>query len=276
LNQSFAAAGTHALPSRLSFAVATFSAGDVMALTDEMGEQGLWLFRWRSYLPTALLVLLFPASLLGLRWPFGSYEFHMRWEFACFTLSFLGLAIRCATVGCVPGGTSGRGTRDQIAKVLNTTGWYSVLRHPLYFGNYLIGLGVTLVWFDWWAPVIYTLFFWLYYERIMFAEELFLEAKFGDDFRKWAASTPAFFPRFSRWRSSELPFSMKTVLRREYSGLLLLVILHSGMEVIEHIWLDRQLRLGPYWTFTLIAAIGIYITLSVMKKHSRLLVVRGR
>jgi protein-S-isoprenylcysteine O-methyltransferase Ste14 len=247
-----------------------------MALTDEMGEQGLWLFRWRSYLPMALLILLFPASLLGLHWPFGSYDFHVHWEFACLVLSFLGLAIRCGTIGCVPEGTSGRGTRNQSAKVLNTTGWYSIVRHPLYLGNYVIGLGVTLVWFDWWAPVIYTLFFWLYYERIMLAEERFLEEEFGDAFRQWSTSTPAFVPRFSQWRSSSLPFSMRTVLRREYSGLLLLMLLHSGMEVIEHIWLDGRPALGPYWTIALVTSIVLYVALAVLKKHTRLLCVSGR
>jgi protein-S-isoprenylcysteine O-methyltransferase Ste14 len=247
-----------------------------VALADEMGEQGIWLFRWRSYLPIGLLILLFPASLLGLHWPFGSYAFHIRWEFACLMLSFLGLALRCAAVGCVPAGTSGRGTYTQLAHELNTTGWYSVVRHPLYLGNYLIGLGVTLVWFDWWAPVIYTLFFWVYYERIMFAEEQFLEARFGDEFRAWAASTPAIIPRFSLWHPSPLPFSFRTVLRREYSGLMLLVLLHAGMEVIEHMWLDRRVYLGPYWSMTLILAVGIYVTLSRLKKHTRLLHVDGR
>jgi hypothetical protein len=68
-----------------------------MTLCDETGRQGLWLFRWRSHLPIALLALQFPASLLDLHWPFGSYKFHVRWEFACLSLSFLGLAIRAAT-----------------------------------------------------------------------------------------------------------------------------------------------------------------------------------
>jgi protein-S-isoprenylcysteine O-methyltransferase Ste14 len=247
-----------------------------MALTEEMGQQGRWLFRWRSYLPIALLAILFPASLLGLHWPFGSYRFHVEWEFACLGLSFLGLAIRAATVGCVPAGTSGRGTRMQSAEKLNTTGWYSVVRHPLYLGNYLIGLGVTLVWFDWWAPVIYTLFFWLYYERIMLAEERYLEARFGDHFRRWAASTPAFVPRFSQWRSPDLPFSIRTVLQREYSGLLLLVLLHAGMEVIEHLWLDGRGMLGWPWIGLLVGALALYGILSVLKKRTVLLSVRGR
>jgi hypothetical protein len=191
-------------------------------------------------------------------------------------LSFLGLAIRCGAVGFVPGGTSGRGTRSQSAKTLNSTGLYSVVRHPLYLGNYLIGLGVTLVWFDWWAPVIYTLFFWLYYERIMLAEEQFLDEQFGGEFRRWAAATPAFVPRLSNWRRPSLPFSARTALRREYSGLFLLVLLHSGMEVIEHLWLEGCPTLGPYWTTTLVAAVFIYAALATLKKHTRLLHVCGR
>lgn len=58
-----------------------------MALTDEMGMQGSWLFRWRSYVPIMLLVLMLPPSLLGLHWPFGSYAFHKVWELVCLLIS---------------------------------------------------------------------------------------------------------------------------------------------------------------------------------------------
>jgi protein-S-isoprenylcysteine O-methyltransferase Ste14 len=246
-----------------------------MSLTEEMGRQGLWLFRWRSYLPLVLVVL-FPASLIGLHWPFGSYELHEYWEFGCIAISLLGLAVRCATVGFVPAGTSGRNTQAQMAKELNTTGVYSVVRHPLYVGNYLIGLGVTLVWLNWWVPLVYTLCFWVYYERIMVAEERFLEQKFGDSFQKWAASTPAFVPRFSQWRSPALPFSVRTVLRREYTGLMLLVLLHSGIEVTEHVWIDGRPEFGPGWTIALVATFAVYVTLLTLKKRTKLLSVSGR
>lgn len=246
-----------------------------MALTDEMSRQGLWLFRWRSYLPLVLLFLL-PASLIGLHWPFGSYEFHEVWEFFCLMLSFVGLAVRCATVGFVPAGTSGRGTGEQCAEVLNTTGLYSVVRHPLYLGNYLIGLGVMLVWINWWVPLVYTLFFWVYYERIMVAEERYLEGKFGDRFRRWAVSTPAFIPRFSQWRRPSLPFSVRSVLRREYTGLMVVVLLHSAIEVTEHIWMEGRPKFGPDWTITLVAATAVYLTLRMLKKRTELLNVAGR
>ena len=43
------------------------------------------------------------------------------------------------------------------------------------------------------------LVFWLYYERIMLAEEEFLRARYGKAFDDWAARTPAFLPNFRHW-----------------------------------------------------------------------------
>ncbi len=56
-------------------------------------------------------------------------------------ISFFGLALRVIVVGHAPYGTSGRNTREQVADTLNTTGMYSIVRHPLYLANYLIILG---------------------------------------------------------------------------------------------------------------------------------------
>lgn len=250
-----------------------------MALTDEMGAQGAWLFRWRSYLPILFVAFLLPPSLYGLHWPFGSYRLHEFWELACLAISLTGLAIRCATVGFVPKGTSGRGTSKLNASVLNTTGMYSLVRHPVYLGNFIIGLGVTMVWFDWWAPVIYTLCFWLYYERIMIAEERYLELQFGDAFRQWASATPPFLPwpsQIRRWKRPALPFSLLSTLRREYSTLVLVVALHAGMEAIENFWIDGQLSLGFEWEYIIICAILIYVAIRSIKKRTRLLNAQGR
>ena len=55
-------------------------------------------------------------------------------------ISFLGEAIRIFTVAYTPAGTSGRNTKQQLADTLNTTGIYSLLRHPLYLGNFFMFL----------------------------------------------------------------------------------------------------------------------------------------
>jgi protein-S-isoprenylcysteine O-methyltransferase Ste14 len=250
-----------------------------MSLIDEMGMQGAWLFRWRSYIPVALLALMLPPSLLGLHWPFGSHRFHNVWELVCLAVSLLGLAIRCATVGFVPAGTSGRGTTKLSAKALNTTGLYSLVRHPVYVGNYLVGLGVTLVWFDWWAPVTYSLSFWLYYERIMIAEEQFLLNQYGNEFLQWAKYTPSFIPtpsQFTRWKRPALPFSFVSTVRREYSTLVLVVALHAGMEAIENYWMGGRLSFGREWGPVLGCTLALYAFLAFLKKRTWALKVSGR
>ena len=100
-------------------------------------------------------------------------------------LSTLGLALRAAVVGRTPHRTSGRNTLEQVADSLNTTGMYSLVRHPLYLGNFVGWLGVALFPRD---PVVLlgsVLAYAIYYERIMMAEERFLRGRFGGAFERF-------------------------------------------------------------------------------------------
>ncbi len=246
-----------------------------MSLKDELGNQGNWLFRWRSYLPL-VVVPLFVVAVATMRWPLGSPSFHKFWEVFCLVVSFAGLAIRVKTVGHALRGTSGRNTKAQRAEALSTTGVYSVVRHPLYLGNYLIGLGAVLVPFEFWFFSLYTLLYWLYYERIMMAEERFLVSMFGDSFEEWAKQTPAFIPRMSQWIPPEYPFSFKTVLRREYTALLLIVILHSAIEVAEFLVIEHRFSFDPAWMAFLTFGIVSYCLLRTLKRRTNLFEVAGR
>lgn len=246
-----------------------------MNLQNAFERQGNWLFRWRSYLPIAFLPFLILA-VRDMHWPFGNPIVHEVLEFVCLAISFIGLFVRILAVGHAPAGTSGRNTKIQIAKSLNTTGMYSLLRHPLYLGNYLIGLGVVMVPAVWWLPVFYSLSFLLYYERIMFAEEVFLKHRFGEEYCAWAEVTPAFIPNLRLWRAASLPFSFVTICRREYTALALIVLLHFGIEVAEHIVIERRIALEPIWIALICSALGAYVILRTLKKQTCVLDVAGR
>lgn len=247
-----------------------------MALRTELEQQGNWLFRWRSYLPLLFLPVIAAALLQMRQWPLGSFHVHEAWEVVCLVVSFSGLAVRVLAVGYAPAGTSGRGTRGQMAESLNTTGIYSVVRHPLYLGNFLIVLGAVLVPLEWWLALLYVTAFWLYYERIVLAEEAYLYSLYGDEFAEWADQTPAFVPRLSHWIPAELPFSLRTVLKREYTALLVVIGLHAAIELVQHWVIEQRLRFGLPWELLLSGGVMSYLVLRSLKRHTCLLDAPGR
>ena len=114
-----------------------------MELRKKFENTGNWLFRWRSYLPL-IVIGIFLLSLRGYQYLGHSEKLDHLWEIFCLLISFFGLGIRVLTVGHTPKGTSGRNTKEQVADTLNTTGMYSIVRNPLYFGNFFMGLGAAL------------------------------------------------------------------------------------------------------------------------------------
>jgi protein-S-isoprenylcysteine O-methyltransferase Ste14 len=246
-----------------------------MSMHNEFVNSGSWLFRYRSFLP----LLIVPLVLVGL----DSFEYlgkdhatNELWQWVCFAVSLSGVAVRAITVGFVPAGTSGRNTKSQIADHLNTTGVYSLVRHPLYLGNYLMILGPMMFFHVWWLVAILTLVYALYYERIMFAEESFLRSRFGEQFDQWASRTPAFIPKLTGWRAPNLRFSWKSVLRREYSGVLLIALLFFLLDTAGDSLVEKRLTLDIIWVVVLASGAAIYVTLRTLKKSTALLNVEGR
>jgi lipid A Kdo2 1-phosphate O-methyltransferase len=246
-----------------------------MPLREEFESQGNWLFRWRSYVPLSLFVLL-AMAMSDFHYPRHQHQLQEYWMLCCLAVSLTGLGIRVLTVGYVPKGTSGRNTAHQVADQLNTEGMYSLLRHPLYLGNYLIWLGIPLFVHNFWLVAVFSLLFWIYYERIMFAEEEFLRRKFGWEYVQWATVTPAFIPRLSGWRRPQLPFSVRNVMRREYSALLGIVAAYCGLEVLEHIAVEQRFYFEVHWRFIAPAGLAIYLLLRTLKRRTHLLTVEGR
>lgn len=246
-----------------------------MSLRTELEESGRWLFRHRSYLPLLTLPAL-ASGLLSFTYIRGSSELDDIWSVFSMMISFLGLAVRVLTISCVPAGTSGRNTDRQIADVLNTSGMYSLLRHPLYLGNYLIMLGVVTFFHSWWLLLLMSCLFALYYERIMLAEEAFLRQRFGERFERWAAVTPAIIPRLQNWRRPDLAFSWRTALRREYSGFFLIIAAFVALEIISHSVVEGRLRVGWPWSALLAFGALVYLVLRTLKKKTRMLDVPGR
>ena len=246
-----------------------------MALKEDFENTGNWLFRWRSYLPL-IMISIFLLALREYEYPGNNEYLDHLWEVLCLIVSFIGFGIRVFTVGHTPKGTSGRNTKGQVAETLNTSGTYSVVRNPLYLGNFFMGLGLAMFAHLWWLTLIYILTFWLYYERIIFTEEEYLRNKFGDEYILWSNVTPVFVPKFRNYIKPDLPFSFKNVLRREYNGFFAVIVVLYVLEVAGDLIYKNKFEIDLMWYVLLGIGFIVWITLRTLKKYTSLLDVEGR
>ncbi len=244
-----------------------------MSLVHELEKNGNWLFRRRSWLP----VFIFVPSLFYIFFSGAvNMEFRPVTEICFLAVSFLGQVIRAITVGRTPKNTSGRNVGKQIAEQLNTKGIYSVVRHPLYLGNFFMWLGPVLFLRSVWITIIFCLAYWLYYERIIFAEEQFLRRKFGDAYDRWAEGVNAFIPGFRNYARSEMSFSLRNVLKREYNGFGLIFIVFALLDIVRNYSIDDQFDIQPMWAILLAFGFMVWVVLRILRKRTSLLDVPGR
>ena len=213
---------------------------------------------------------------LGHGWHTGFMTTFGHWyEWLCLAVSMAGFAARVYTVGHTPARTSGRNTKTQVADRLNTTGAYSIVRHPLYFANFLIYLGIAMLTRSCAFVIVFVLSFWLYYERIMYAEECYLRQKFGAAYTDWAAATPAFIPCLSSFRRCALGFSWKKVVKKEKNGLFAIMLVFSIFDCASTAFGHGQTANIPLLSLAVASGLA-YLILKVIKKRTPWLDEAGR
>jgi len=247
-------------------------------LQNSLARQGNILFKYRSYLPLLILaagLALFVHSVKNDNLP-GWIPYHCI-EYSSVLVSLLGLLIRILAVGFTPANTSGRNTKTQLADELNSTGIYSVVRHPLYLGNFFMWLGSVMLVGHGWFMLVFVLAYWIYYERIMYAEEQFLAAKFGKSYIDWANCTPAFFPALKKPVLPAYPFSVRKVLKKEKNGVFAIFTLLFVFHNIAFSLQQKKLSVENNWILWMLLITGVgYLILKFIKKYSTLLDEKGR
>ena len=241
-----------------------------MTLREEFEHTGNWFFRWRSYLPLTVIIF-YLLALSDYEYLANNKQTENLWRVICLVVSFTGLFIRIFTIGYLPEGTSGRNTKEQIAETLNTKGMYSVVRNPLYLGNFFMVLGVTLFVHIWWLTIIYILIFLLYYERIIIAEEAYLEKKFEDMYLDWVNRTPVFIPKFGQYQKTNTPFSLKKILRQEYHSFFALIVVMFILETTCNLYAEGKLNFDLKWVVLLGFGSIIWGVLRVLTKYTKIL-----
>ncbi|MGB9736364.1 MAG: methyltransferase family protein [bacterium] len=190
---------------------------------------GDYVFRHRDILPVpfifiAILILIFTKPTFT--------TMHARIILFVFggAVILLGEAIRIWAVG-YSGGTTR--SKKLIADRLVKEGPYSIIRNPLYAGNFLIALGFSFTANAVSVIPIVILYFVIEYYPIVRREESFLLEKFGLEYEQYLKEVPRFFPKgLSIKRSHYEPSALKgetwTIL-----GIVLMFILMIIIDLIR-------------------------------------------
>ena len=249
-----------------------------MQLKNNMIINGNYLFKYRGQIPLILLILSIPIIWQNT----DNYIYESNLKLICYIsgslLSLLGLLLRYYTIGTTPEGTSGRNRNQQVAKYLNTRGAYSIIRHPLYFANYLIWLGLAIFSLSYILIIITTLLFIIHYERIVLVEEQFLVNKFKKKYENFCKITPLLFPNFKNFKKPRNTFLIKKIIKQEYSSTFSTIISFLYLDFLINITYAMQ-NVGSVhmynniYVYVFILAIICYVTmcLKVFRKHTSLL-----
>ena len=241
-----------------------------MTLRQRLVAIGQFLFRFRSFLPLAMFV-----GLTCLFWdtvPVDKGRWAYVWRAIAGGMALSGVVLRCATIGRIPRGTSGRNTKRQKASCLNTTGIYSVVRNPLYLGNALVWIGIILLLENVLLTTLFAMGLFIYYLLVVYTEEDYLAKQFGEQYASYASNTPAFIPRLYGWIASDRPFSWRMVLRREHDSIFSTV---TGIVFVFH-YMDFRAHSGHFmlrreWAIPWLVIACLWIAVKVLKKRTRLL-----
>lgn len=177
-------------------------------------------------------------------------------------IGLFGILLRLYAVGFTPKNTSGRNTSEgQIADELNTTGLYSLTRNPLYVGNFFMWMGLVFDIGAIWFLLLFIFVFWIYYERIVFAEEVFLRKKFKKSYLQWASETSVFIPKKFNYIHPKKSFSWKKIVIKEKSTILMFFLVFFILQQFSAFFEFNTTQIEfSQITYGFLASIVLYVT----------------
>lgn len=238
-------------------------------LVNYLESQGRAYYRYRKTFPVLYLIV----GVFVWQWsqPFIAQSRHPEaeiiYETVCLVLSLSGFAIRLLTRALEQTVTRKGKNTQPFAEILNTKGMYSIVRHPLYFADFFIYLGLVLYVQNFKFITCYFLLFTVFFERIISAEESYLKQKFGKSFLDWIAKTPIFFPDISLLQTKGVSFSWTNALMRETPTILKITLLFYLLEWTNHFTTGHTVE--TFWHIIAISTLLIAATAAIILNHKR-------
>lgn len=211
------------------------AASDAPQHMTALEKSGELLFRLRDYTPIPIIILavLFAmpnedSLLVGL------------------IVALFGEFVRTYGVAFI--GTISR-TRSYSNGQLVQEGPFALLRNPLYFGNLVLTLGLSIMPNVIWLPILVVVLFYAQYIPIVAWEEMKLRRIFGEAYLEYCRKVPRrWFPPVSalfRWNWYERPSTWKPALKSEKRTLTSLVTFVIVMAALYYVNETRGGELLP-------------------------------
>jgi protein-S-isoprenylcysteine O-methyltransferase Ste14 len=220
---------------------------------------GKFLFKYRSFTPLPLILLTFvffrPASAAPL------------WTMAGLAAAFLGEGVRAFSVGFAGSGTSGRESYLK-AESLNTSGLYSLVRNPLYWGNGLIFAGLLTVYAQPWALAVFIVFLFLQYHFIVLAEESFLRERHDAGYDEYCGRVNRWLPRFRGYAPPAGPFAWRKVFFKESDSCFNLLLAALLLLAWKERYFSGTIRRPLLFSGAGLALVLFYVWVKLLKKKA--------
>jgi protein-S-isoprenylcysteine O-methyltransferase Ste14 len=189
-------------------------------------------------------------------------------------MALLGQAVRLVTIGFEyihRGGKDGQVYAGRLVR----GGVYGITRNPMYVGNGLISIGMTMLLGSPLGYLILIPFFLFVYQAIVAAEEAYLRNKFGSEYESYANSVNRYVPTLSRVTDSfkGMRFDWRRSARKDLGTLVGLTIGLILMPVWRTYFLygadaTKIAAVRAFWLSLGITA--LYLFLLKLKKTKRL------
>ena len=186
-------------------------------------------------------------------------------------VALIGQGVRLATIGfeyIERGGKAGKVYASRLVQ----GGVYGVSRNPMYVGNALIAIGVSMTLG---APSAYLaiipFFLWIYH-AIVAAEEAYLHARFGTAYEDYCARVNRFVPTLRNIPAafSGMQYNWKVSVRKDLSTVAGLLCGLIVLPLWRTFWLqgwEAAAMAAPHTLAALGAVVTLYAVLSYLKKR---------
>ena len=216
-------------------------------------------FRAISVVPVILLIFFIFS-------PLDAGRFNPWLNLLGFLIALAGAATRFVAVGYAKPFTSGR-ENFLKAENLNTGGLYSIVRNPLYVGNFLVYNGVLIAYASPAALALFNAFFIPNYFFIILSEENYLEKQFGEVYNEYRRAVPKVLAKFSLYRKNDHPFSWTRAIFKEKNTTCYWIFFFAVAMLIKQYRLTDG-TIEYFWSYAVpvLALFALNIYLTVIRK----------